>query len=77
MTMGLFMLSFGNNPPVQILIKLMTNYKALSECSTAEGLSILISVLESSIDWKMFKRRVTVRSRRLRGRVDYNEDEDS
>ena len=46
-------------------------FQALSDCQTAEGLSILLTILENGINWKNFKRRQHIRSLRTRNTVDY------
>lgn len=38
------------------------------------GLSVLISIVWESVAWENFKQRQTIRSARLRARVNYNED---
>jgi hypothetical protein len=52
------------------------NLKSLQLVEKEEicGLSVLISIVWESVAWENFKQRQTIRSARLRARVNYNED---
>ena len=66
-----YAVSKNKNGFTKKLIFLKFLFQALSDCQTAEGLSILLTILDNGINWKNFKRRQHIRSLRTRNTVDY------